>query len=168
MGDADHARNRASQIHFGMEFDGALVLPKRSPWKKRETQVDRGGIQGVNGLVELHSEVLVRIQLSGDLDQHVSKVGIDAPIPFFVGIGQRASRNSAPDPCMIKLGLHGSQACFDVAKTLPIGQLSEGHAKELVETRKTSNPVLPSIPVNTFVEFVFRKKALQLRENDSS
>jgi hypothetical protein len=69
---------------------------------------------------------------------------------------------------VIKLGLHGPQACLDVAKTLPIGQLSKGHAKELIETRKTSNVVLPSIPVNTFVEFVFRKKAHQLGENNSS
>jgi hypothetical protein len=109
-------------------------------------------------LVEFQSEVFVCIQLPGDLDQHVSKVGVDAPISFFVGIGQRASRNGAADPCMIKLGLHGPQACLDVAKTLPISQLSEGHAKELIETRKTLNPVLPSISVNTFVEFVFRKK----------
>jgi hypothetical protein len=69
---------------------------------------------------------------------------------------------------VIKLGLHGPQAYFDVAKTLPIGQLSEGHAKELIETRKTSNVVLPSIPVNAFVEFVFRKKAHHLRKNNSS
>ena len=46
-------------------------------------------------------------QLSGDLDQHLSKVGVDAPISFFVGIGQCASRNSAPDSCVIKLGLYG-------------------------------------------------------------
>jgi len=159
MSNTDHTRNRASQIHLGMKFDGALVLPKRSPRKEGEAQVDCGGIQGVGSLVELQSEVLVRIQLPGDSDQHMSKVGVDAPIPFFVGIGQRASRNSAPDPCVIKLGLHGPQACFDVAKTLPIGQLSEGHAKELIETRKDSNPVLALIPANAFVEFVSRKKA---------
>ena len=50
MSDADHARNRASQIHLGMEFDGALLLPKRGPRKKRQTQVDRGGIQSVSNL----------------------------------------------------------------------------------------------------------------------
>ena len=159
MSDADHARNRASQIHLGMKLDGAFVLPKRGPRKKGETQIDCGGIQSVSGLVELQSEVLVHIQLPGDLDQHVSKVGVDAPIPFFVGIGQRASRNSAPDSCVIKLGLHGPQACFDIAKTLPIGQLSEGHTKELIETRKVSTPVFALISPNAFVEFVSGEKA---------
>jgi len=125
----------------------------------RETQIDRGGIQGVNGLVELQSKVFVCIQQPGDLDQRVSKIGIDAPIPFFVGIGQGASGDSASYPCVIELGLYGPQACLDVAKTLPIGQLSKGHAEELIETRKASNPLLPSIQLNTFVEFVFRKKA---------
>src|SRR4030043_56430 len=159
MSDANHARNRASQIHLGMEFDGTFVLPERGPRKKGETQVDRGGIQSVSSLGDLQSEVLVRIQLSGHSDQHMSKVGVDTPIPFFVGIGQRASRNSAPDPCVIKLGLHGSQACFDIAKTLPVGQLSEGHAKELIETRKVSNPMFALIPENAFVEFVSLEKA---------
>ena len=159
MSDADHARNRASQVHLGMEFDGPFVLPKRGPWEKGETEIDCRGIQGISRLVELQPEVLVHIQLSGNLDQHLSKVGVDAPISFFVGIGQRASRNSAPYPCVIKLGLHSPQACFDVAKTLPIGQLSEGHAKELIETRKASNPVFALISANAFVEFVSRKKA---------
>lgn len=167
MSDADYARNRASQIHLGMEFDGALLLPKRGPRKKRQTQVDRGGIQSVSSLGDLQPEVLVRIQLSGHSDQHISKVGVDAPIPFFVCIGQGAPRNFAPDPCVIKLGLHGPQAYFDVAKTLPISQLSEGHAKELIETRKVSNPILALVPVNASVEFVSREKAHELRENDS-
>ena len=168
MSDADYARNRASQIHLGMEFDGALLLPKRGPRKKRQTQVDRGGIQSVSSLGDLQPEVLVRIQLSGHSDQHMSKVGVDAPIPSFVCIGQCTSRNSASDPCVIKLGLHGPKARFDIAKTLPISQLSEGHAKELIETRKVLNPMFASISVNTFVEFVFWKKAHQLGKNNSS
>jgi len=134
MSDADYARNRASQIHFGMEFDSPFVLPKRGPWKKGETQIDCRGIQGISRLVQLQSEILVRIQLSGHSDQHMSEVGVDMPIPFFVGVGQRASRDSASNSCVIKLGLHGPQACFDIAKTLPVSQLSEGHAQKLIET----------------------------------
>ncbi len=168
MSNADHTRNRASQIYLGMEFDGALLFPKRGPRKKGQTEVDRGRIQSVSRFGDLQPEVFVCIQLSGHSDQDMSKVGVDAPIPFFVGIGQRASRNFALEPCMIKLGLQSRQTDFDVPKTLPIGQLSEGHGKELVETRKTSNVILPSIPVNTFVEFVFRKKAHQLGKNNSS
>ena len=167
MSDADQARDKAPQIHLGMEFDGTLLLPKRSPWKKRQTQVDRGGIQSVSSLGDLQSEVLACIQLSGRSNQHMSKVGVDAPIPFFVCIGQRAPRNFAPDPCVIKLGLHGPQACFDIAKTLPISQLSKSHAKELIETRKVPNPILALVPVNASVEFVSREKAQELRENDS-
>ena len=167
MSDANHARNRASQIHLGMEFDGTLLLPKGGPRKKRQTQVDCGGIQSVSSLGDLQPEVLGCIQLSGNSDQHMSKVGVDAPIPFFVRIGQRASGNFASEPCMIKLGLHGPQAYFDVAKTLPISQLSEGHAKELIETRKVPNPTLALVPVNASVEFVSREKAHELRENDS-
>jgi hypothetical protein len=168
MSDADHTRNRASQIHLGMEFDSAFVLSKRGPRKEGETEVDRGGIQSVSRLGDFWFEGFARIQLSGYSDQHMSKVGVDAPIPFFVCIGQRASRNLAPDPCVIKLGLHGSQTYLDIAKTLLISQLSESHAKELIQTRKGSNPVFALIPTNTFVEFDFWEKAHYLRKNDSS
>lgn len=168
VSDTDHARNRASQIHLGMEFDSALVLSERGPRKEGEAQVDRSRIQSISRLGDLWFEVLARIQLSGHSDQHMGKVGVDAPISFFVCIGQRASRNLAPDPCVIKLGLHGPQTYFDIAKTLLISQLSEGHAKELIETGKGPNPVFALIPANAFVEFVSWEKAHKLRENDSA
>jgi hypothetical protein len=68
---------------------------------------------------------------------------------------------------VIKPGLHGPQAYFDIAKTVSISQLSEGHAKELIETRKVPKPILALVPVNAFVEFVSGEKAHELRENDS-
>jgi hypothetical protein len=168
MSDADYARDRASQIHLGMEFDSAFVLSKRGPRKEGETQIDRGGIQSVSGLGDLRFEVFARIQLSGHSDQHMGKVGVNAPIPFFVRIGQRAPGNLAPDPCVIKLGLHGPQTYFDIAKALLISQLSEGHTKKLIETGKGPNPVFALIPKDTFVEFVSWEKTHELRENDSS
>jgi len=141
MSDADYARDRASQIHLGMEFDGAFLFPKRGPRKKGQAEVDRGGIQSVSRLGDLQSEVLACIELSGRLDQHMSEVRVDTPIPFFVGIGQRASRNFASEPCMIEPGL--------------------------VETRKVSSSILALVPANAFVEFVSREKAHELRKNDS-
>jgi hypothetical protein len=66
---------------------------------------------------------------------------------------------------VIKPGLYGPQAYFDIAKTLPISQLSKGHAKELIETRKVPSPILALIPVNAFVEFVSGEKAHDLRKN---
>jgi hypothetical protein len=168
MSDTDHARNRAPQIHLGVQFDSAFVLAKRGPWKKRQTQIDGRGIQGIGCLIELQPEIFVCIQLPGHSDQYGSKVGVDTPIPLLVGIGQCAPRNFASNPCVLKLRLHSPQACLDIAKTLSISQLSEGQAKELIETRKVSNSVFPLISPNAFVEFVPGQKTHQLRENDSS
>jgi hypothetical protein len=69
---------------------------------------------------------------------------------------------------VIKPGLHGPQAYFDIAKTLPISQLSKGHAKELIETREVPTPILALVPANASVEFVSREEAHELRENESS
>jgi hypothetical protein len=37
---------------------------------------------------------------------------------------------------VIELGLMGAQASFDVAKTLAVSQLREGHTEKLIEMRE--------------------------------
>ena len=56
-----------------------------------------------------------------------------------------AARNSALDAHVVELFLLGAQTSFDVAQTLSVGQLSEGHAEVLVETRKAFDLVSSSI-----------------------
>jgi hypothetical protein len=68
---------------------------------------------------------------------------------------------------MIGFGLHGSKAGFDVSETFAIGELSKGHAEELIETGEGSDTILASIMSHTFVEFVFRQDIHELRKDDS-
>jgi hypothetical protein len=66
---------------------------------------------------------------------------------------------------MIKLGLSDAKACLDISKALPKGELSEGHAKELVPAGETFDFVAPFVPCNAFAELVLRQEVHQLREN---
>jgi hypothetical protein len=50
---------------------------------------------------------------------------------------------------MGKEGMLGSKICFDIAETLSISQLSEGHAEILVETIESSYVVVSMISGNT-------------------
>ena len=95
----------------------------------------------------------------------MSKIGIDAPISLFVGIGQGTSRDVASDAGMIKFGVHRAKTGFDVSKAFSIGQLSKCHAEELIEAREGSEAVVTSIPSHTFVEFVSWQEIHELREN---
>ena len=168
FGNTDKTGDTAMEVHQSMELDGAFASAKMSPRKKRETEVDHGRVEDIGGLVQNHTELVFGIKLSCSLDQHLSKIGVDPPVPVFVGFGESASSDFAPNPRMIEFGLQGAQACFDLAKTFSISQLSEGHAEKLIEAGESSDSVIALVPPHTPVEFVFGKKVHELGENDSS
>jgi hypothetical protein len=47
-----------------------------------------------------------------------------------------------------------TQAGFDVSETFPIGQLSKCHTKKLTEAGESFYPVIASVSLYAFVEFV--------------
>jgi len=47
----DQRGNAASQIHQGMELDRSFALAELSPREKRQTKIDRGGIEGIGRLL---------------------------------------------------------------------------------------------------------------------
>lgn len=148
-----------------MKFDSSLVPPKLGPRKKRETQIDRGGIESINRVFEFQSDVLVAVKATGFGNKHLSKVGIDAPIAGLVGVGQIVARDSAPDSHIIEPVLDGFQTRDDIAEAFPIGQLGKGQTEELIETRKFSNAVIAAITPDAFSKFVKRKESHNLRED---
>jgi hypothetical protein len=119
-------------------------------------------------MIEFDPEVVVGVEWTGRSDQDLSEIGKDAPISFLVGVGQCASRDVASDARMIEFGLHRSEARGDVAQTLPIGELGEGHAEKLVEAREGTYPAIASVSLNTGVELVLWEEVHQLGEDDSS
>lgn len=60
-----------------MQFDRSLVLTKRSTRINRQTQIDRSGVERIDGRVQTHVKRLVGIQGLGHVYQMLSKVGIN-------------------------------------------------------------------------------------------
>ena len=162
VGDVDKAGDVATQVQQRMQLDGSFALAKARPGKERETQIDGGRIERVGRLCQGHAEVVASIQLPGNVDEHLGEVGVDAPVSRFVGIGQCAAGDVPAKPNMVEFGSHDPQAGFDVAKTLPIGQLRERHAEELIAARETPDSVVASIAPHAGIEFAFREEVQQL------
>ncbi len=162
FGNADKARDTAMEVHQRMEFDGAFAFAKMGPRKKRETEIDRRRIEGIGGLIQDHAEIFFGIQVPCSSDQHLSKIGVDPPVSVFVGFGQGASSDFAPNPYMVEFGLQGAQARFGLAKTFSVSKLGEGHAEKLIETGKSSDSVIALVSSHTLVEFVFGQKVYEL------
>ena len=79
----------------------------------------------------------------------MGKVGIDTPVPYFVGIGQGVSRHLAANAHVVKLVLLSAQTSFDVAQAFPVSQLGKCHASKLIEAGKGLDFVIAPIALNT-------------------
>ncbi len=121
-GDMDESRDVAAQIQQRVQLDGGLALLERRPREDREAEIDGGGVEGVDGLVEIDAERLAGIQAPGNTDQGLGEVGVNAPVAPFVGIGQGGARDISADAHVVKLARLGAPADFDVAQALAIGQ----------------------------------------------
>src|ERR1039457_2377452 len=73
-----------------------------SPTEKCQAQVDGGRVQSIQALVEVHAERLVGVERPRDFNQDMGKLGEDAPVACFVGVGQSAARHRAAKPQVIE------------------------------------------------------------------
>jgi hypothetical protein len=164
----DERRDIASQIDERMQFDCAFALSKPCPRKQGKAQIYCCGIQCIDGLIQVDSEFVVSIERSGRVDQYLCEIGVDAPVPIFVGIGKCASRNRAAYSHVVELALNCAKARFDIPKAFPKSELSKCHAEELVQAGKTLDLVVSVVSQNAFAEIVHGKKVHQLRENSAT
>jgi len=72
-------------------------------------------------------------------DQALREVGMDAPVAQLVGIGQCRASDRFAKTHVVELGVLGRQTHFDVAQTLAVGQLGEGHDPELLRATYRAN-----------------------------
>src|ERR1039458_10884575 len=123
---------------------------------------------GIDRVVQIEAERFGGIHGSGNVDEHLCKVGEDPPVMSFVGIGQSGSGNPAPNAHVVELAVDRSQAGFDITQALAIGQLSKCDAKQLSETGKSPEFTITAVAFDALVELVGRDVIDQLREDDRS
>jgi hypothetical protein len=68
IGDADKRGDVAMQIQQRMHLDGGLALAELGPREQRQAQVDGGGVQGIQALVQIDAHRIVGVQRPGDSD----------------------------------------------------------------------------------------------------
>jgi hypothetical protein len=98
VSDIDKNRNRTLQIDHGVKFHGTLGATKLGPGEQGQTQINGGGIQRINGRVEIQSQIGFSIQWPSHLNEALGEVGIDSPIPTLIGIGKRGTLTGERNP----------------------------------------------------------------------
>jgi len=119
-------------------------------------------------LIQIDADRIVSIQGPRDADQHLGEICVDAPIARLVGARQRRARRSTAEPHVIQFAMHGMKTCFDVAQTLAVSQLGEGHRQKLIPAREALEVVVASITGDAFLKLLVWKILHQLRKNSAS
>ena len=148
VGNVNKARNRPTQVEQGVQLDGRLGGAKRRPRKHRQAQVDGGGIEGVDCVRQIHAKRVGCIEFSRLGNQSLGKVGVDAPVAPFVGIGQRGAAHRLAQSHMVELRRLRRKTNFDVAQTLPVSELGKGHATKLLGATQSSRAVIATVARN--------------------
>ena len=145
IADVDEGRNRASEVQQGVQLDGCLGFAKRRPVEQAQAQIDGGGIQCVDRVLEIESQVLVQIKLASAPDQNCSQVGPDSPVARLVGIGQGRAVNAVAKSHGVQLARVGSKRHFDVAQALAPSQLGKSHDAKLLRASQAPHARVAAI-----------------------
>ena len=78
--------------------------------------------------------VFVDVEASRRMDEALREVGMDAPVPDLIGIGQGVARDAAVEPHVIQFRRLRTQAGLNVTQALPVGQLGKRHTAILLGT----------------------------------
>ena len=124
-------RDRTSQVNLSVEFNRGFSPAEMSPRKHRQTQINRGGIDGINHLVNVEPVGVFPIKSSRFTNQNLCECFVNAPVTMLVRICQIRSRDVASDAHRVEMRAP-SQAGFNISKTLPESDLSKSHRKKLI------------------------------------
>src|SRR5215813_7728143 len=164
-GDDHHSGNIAAQVEQRMELHCGFAASELSPRKKRQTQIDDGGVHRIDGLLQFQTKGFIRIQLTSFRYQELGEVGVDPPIAHVIRMRERIARNSTANTHVIQLGGSSSQTRFNISKTLAISQLCKSHCQKLIPRRKALDFVIAAVSLNTQTKFIARNKVHQLRKD---
>ncbi len=151
-----------------MELDRPLPGTEVGPGKEREAEIDRGGVQGVDRLLELHAEAVLGVEAPGLVDQHLGEVGVDPPVALLVGDGEGVPGDPSTDAHVVELGGHGPEARLDVPQALAVGELGEGEDQELVPMTEATQPVAARVAAHAALTRRVRCVLHELGEDQTS
>lgn len=104
-------------------------------------------------------------QRGRDVNQNVREVGEDTPVTRLVGVGQRGARHLALEAHVVHLRAQGTEACLDIAQTLPISKLRKSHGQILVPAREAAQAGVAVVTSYATTKFPIRQGGDQLREH---
>lgn len=162
--DVDEGRDVAAQIEQRVHLHGGLCALEVRPREHRQAQVDRRGIEREDGALEIEAEIVVDVKPPRLRDQSLRQLGMDAPVPRLVRVGQRGATNGRAKSHGVELARLGLQTGLDVAQALAVGQLCERHRSILLGAGERADAMVAAIAQDQTLERAPWQKVHQLGE----
>ena len=124
-------RYRTSQINLSVELNRSFGFAEMSPRKHRQTQINRGGVDGINNLVDVESVGVFAIKSSRLANQNLSECFVNTPVTMLVCISEISSCDVASDAHRVEMRT-SPQTGFNISKTLSESDLSKSHGEKLI------------------------------------
>ncbi len=167
VADVDEARDVAVQIEQRVQLDGRLLSSKRCPRKHRQTQIDGGRIERVDGGLEVHAQRLVGVHRTCGRNQALREVGINLPRAHRIGIGQCVSRDQTTAKTQVIEPMRlSAKVDLDVSQRFAPSQLRERHGKKLIEAGEVLNLVLATMRGHATAKRAQRQVRHELSEDE--
>ena len=157
-----------AQVEQRVQLHGGLCLLHLGPGEERKAELDRAGVQGVNGSLQVYVERVPRVEAASLGDEHLGIIGVDPPVASLVGVCESAARDGAADPHVVEPFGDGAEACLDVAQALTIGELGKNHREKLVAAGEAADPSVAAVAADAPVQGIARRVGEQLREDGAS
>lgn len=148
-----------------MLYNRSLFGAEAGPGKEREAEIDRGGVQGIDRLLELHAEAVVGVEAPGLVDQHLSEVGKDSPVALLACDRKGVPGDPSTNPHVVELGGHGPKTCLDVSQALPVRELGESKDQKLIPTGEAAYAAVAQVALDAPVERAVWSMLHELSEN---
>ena len=149
VADVDKRWDCATQVQQGVQLDRTLGLAKRRPIEQAQTQIDRGCVQRIDGVLEIESDqVRVAVELARATNQQRGDVRPNAPIARFVDIGQRRAMNAVSQSHRIEFVRVGTKCYLDIAHTLAPRQLGKRNHAKLLRAGHSANAGVATVAID--------------------
>ena len=148
----DIDRKITSEVKERMHLDARLRLPEPSPWTELQAEAYRTAVKGIDHIVNIEPEWIFRIQRPNSLDERLTEVAVDTPVPLFISFGKSVSWNSVTDTAMIQFMLDRNEAGLNVAETVLRSILRKAHHEKLVVAGKVPEPIVSLVSGDTRIE----------------
>jgi hypothetical protein len=170
VGDPDEDRDGSSHVEERVQLDATLRGPEAGPGEEREAQVNRGGVQRVDGPLPrvelLQADGLVHVQAACLDHEPLSEVGIEAPIALLVGVGQRGPGYRAGAKAqVIELLRDRAETRLNVAQARPVRELGQGHAQKLIPAGEGLHPAVGVVAPDQSLERALGQMVHELCEH---